>query len=68
MGIWMFCFFQEWIVSLFCEEGWGKKKKMKKTSPMAKRKHETLHEVHLPSQTLANTIVVYIEEFVTYLQ
>jgi hypothetical protein len=46
----------------------GEEEKKEKTSPIAKRKHETSGVVHLPSQTLANTIVVYIEEFITYLQ
>jgi hypothetical protein len=33
-----------------------------------RKKHETSCVLHLPSQTIATTVVVYIVEFITYLK
>jgi hypothetical protein len=35
---------------------------------VARKKHETSCVLHLPSQTIATTVVVYIVEFITYLK
>jgi hypothetical protein len=35
---------------------------------VARKKHETSCVHYLPSQTIATTVVVYIVEFITYLQ
>jgi hypothetical protein len=52
-------------------QGSKKKKKKKKKDAVtlvARKKHETSCVLHLPSQTIATIVVVYIVEFITYLQ
>jgi hypothetical protein len=45
-----------------------KQKEEEAVTLVARKKHETSCVLHLPSQTIATTVVVYIVEFITYLQ
>jgi hypothetical protein len=50
------------------EEEEEEEEKKEAVTLVARKKHETSCVLHLPSQTIATTVVVYIVEFITYLQ